>query len=147
MNAISISNTGGVVDTWSIEPALPAGLAFNPSNGSINSTPTVNMTVNVYTVWANNTAASVPTTITLTVLEPVAQISASTTNVILTRGVTMSAITFNNTGGNVASWVIIPTLTAGLFFDSGTGRISGTPSVNMSTTIYTIRAINTGGTD
>src|ERR1700733_14064888 len=35
------SNTGGAVISWSISPALPAGLTLDPTTGSVSSTSTV----------------------------------------------------------------------------------------------------------
>ena len=46
-------------------------------------------------------------------------------------------------GGYVATWEITPFLPSGLNFSNGI--ISGTPSVNLTQTIYTIWANNTGG--
>jgi sugar lactone lactonase YvrE len=45
----------------------------------------------------------------------------------------------------VASYVINPTLVAGLNFDNTTGIISGTPTVSSAATSYTITAYNTTG--
>ena len=35
------SGTGGAVDSWSISPALPAGLSMDNTTGTISGTPTV----------------------------------------------------------------------------------------------------------
>ena len=43
------------------------------------------------------------------------------------------------------AWTITPQLPDGLVFADG--MISGTPSVNMSSIVFTIRAENTGGFD
>ena len=41
-------------------------------------------------------------------------------------------------------WSISPTLSPGLIFDTSTGEISGTPT-NITTSTYTVTAINAGG--
>jgi hypothetical protein len=56
-----IPNNTKVVDVssikgWSISPALPAGLAFDSSNGSISGTPTANSATSTYGVTAVNSA-------------------------------------------------------------------------------------------
>ena len=51
------------------------------------------------------------------------------------------------TGGPVATWSISPSLPTGLNIDASTGEISGTPTVVSPSTVYTITASNSGGTD
>lgn len=59
----SISNTGGTVTSYSIAPALPAGLSFSTVTGLISGTPTAlssarNYTITARRVDANNGASS-----------------------------------------------------------------------------------------
>ena len=61
------SNTGGEVTTWAFNGTLPSRLSFGTSNGSIWGTPDTITASTTYTVWANNSAGSQSTTITLTV--------------------------------------------------------------------------------
>jgi len=132
---------GGTVEVWSIHPALPSGLLFD--NGSVSGTPTVNMTTTMFTVWANNTGGSVFHTINLTVLEPSGDLSYNPENLTLTRDVAMVALSPISTGGAVENWSIHPALPAGLNFASGV--ISGTPTVNMTRSMFTVWANNSGG--
>ena len=131
---------GGAVVTYEVEPALPAGLLINTS-GQIYGTPTNNQSIATYKVYANNSGGS-NATIQITVNEPIPVLSTLSA-VTLLRGSAMSATGPTNTGGNVATWAIHPTLPAGLSFANGV--ISGTPSVNLTTTTYTIYGNNTGG--
>ena len=49
----------GTITSWAISPALPSGLTFGTSNGTIWGTPTVLQTSPVtYTIWANNSGGS-----------------------------------------------------------------------------------------
>ena len=49
--------------------------------------------------------------------------------------------------GNVTTWAITPALPTGLSFNTSTGVITGTPTANSPSTIYTVTASNaTGGT-
>lgn len=54
----SPTNTGAAATSWSITPALPAGLAFNTSTGAITGTPTVAQTTVAYTVTAHNASGT-----------------------------------------------------------------------------------------
>jgi len=59
----------GAITSWAISPALPSGLTFETSNGTIWGTPTVLQTSPVtYTIWANNSAYSQSFDVTLTVV-------------------------------------------------------------------------------
>ena len=56
---------GGAVVGWSISPALPAGLDFNTTNGSISGTPTAPAASSSYVVTAQNSGGQ--STVTLTI--------------------------------------------------------------------------------
>jgi len=133
--------TGGQVETWEIEPTLPLGLSF--SNGVISGTPEVNMTLDSYTIWANNSGGASSANITLLIHEPIPEVSYSPDNIVLTRGQNMTLITASLREGMVAIWEISPSLPDGLVFENG--GISGTPVVNFTMTQYTVIAQNSGG--
>ncbi len=52
------SNTGGPVVTWTLAPALPAGLVFSTTDGSIRGTPTAAAANQTYTLSATNSGGS-----------------------------------------------------------------------------------------
>ena len=56
---------GGAVVSWSINPALPAGLNFSTTDGSISGTPTTPTASASYVVTAQNSGG--PNTVTLTI--------------------------------------------------------------------------------
>lgn len=64
-NAPSI--TGGPAATFSIDPALPAGLALDTTTGEISGTPTAEASSTPHTVTATNPAGSVTANITVIV--------------------------------------------------------------------------------
>lgn len=64
---ITPSNSGGVVVTWAINPALPAGLAFDTASGTISGTPTAASPQTNYVVTASNSGGDGSTTLTITV--------------------------------------------------------------------------------
>ena len=134
--------TNGTAETWSIDPLLPSGLNFN--NGVISGTPTVNMTVTMFTVWANTTGGASFHTINLTILEPIVGLDYNPENQTLTRGVPMTPMHPIITGGNVSDWYISPSPPSG--FNFANGVFSGTPVFNQTTTImFTIYANTSGG--
>ena len=131
----------GIVDDWTIVPGLPSGLVF--TDGVISGTPDVNMTRTTYTVWANNSGGTSSHTVNITILEPIAMLDYNPENMTLVRGTQMSDMVPTVSGGMVEFWSIHPDLPAGLLFDNGT--VSGTPTVNMTTSMFTVYANNTGG--
>jgi hypothetical protein len=64
---ITPSNSGGVVVSWSINPALPAGLAFDMASGTISGTPTAASPQTNYQITASNSGGTSSATLTLTV--------------------------------------------------------------------------------
>ncbi|MEE3084157.1 MAG: putative Ig domain-containing protein, partial [Candidatus Thermoplasmatota archaeon] len=135
------SVSGGNASSWAISPDLPAGLNF--SDGVISGTPTVNMTLSMFTVWANTSGGSASHTVNITILEPSGNLSYSPENITLTRGVAMSNLHPTYSGGVVENWSIHPALPDGLNFSNGI--ISGTATVNLTTSMYTVYANNSGG--
>ncbi|MBA4735338.1 MAG: hypothetical protein H2065_05040, partial [Candidatus Poseidoniales archaeon] len=136
------TTTNGSVETWTITPTLPAGLNFN--NGVISGTPTVNMSRQTFTVWANNTGGAAFHTVNLTINEPIVTLDYNPENLTLTRMTPMTDLHPTVTGGNVSQWGIEPNILPGLFFDNG--LLYGTPSVNQTIPImYTIYANTSGG--
>ncbi|MBS1530692.1 MAG: putative Ig domain-containing protein, partial [Bacteroidetes bacterium] len=151
ITGITISNLTPTVTgsplSYSISPALPAGLSFNASTGVVSGTPTAVSSATTYTITANyagSVTASTSISITITLAAP--SISYTPSINVYTTGVAISSLTPANTGGAVASWSISPGLPAGLSFDTATGIISGTPTATSAATTYTVTATNSGGT-
>lgn len=66
-NATGVGNSAGPI-TWSIFPALPAGLMFNPSTAEITGAPTVALPSTQFTITATNSSGSDSCTFNLTVV-------------------------------------------------------------------------------
>ena len=66
---LSATLTGsGTITSWAISSALPSGLSFGTSNGTIWGIPTVlQTTATTYTILANNTGGSTSATVTITI--------------------------------------------------------------------------------
>ena len=65
---ITISSSGGGnVESYSIDPTLPAGLSFSTATGTISGTPTAIATLTTYFITATNSGGTDSGTITITV--------------------------------------------------------------------------------
>ncbi len=140
------SNGGGAVVSYSVLPALPAGLSLSTSTGIISGTPTALSAAANYTVTATNSGGSTPATVSITVNDVApSALTYSTNPAIYTKGTAITNNTPSSTGGAVVSYSISPALPAGLTFSTSTGVISGTPTALSPAANYTVTATNTGG--
>jgi alpha-tubulin suppressor-like RCC1 family protein len=137
--------SGGAVVTYSVTPALPAGLTLDASGGGIVGTPTVLSAATSYTITATNSGGSATATVTITVndLVPSALTYASSALVCtLSLPCTLAAPTAS--GGAILAFSVSPSLPAGLSL-GGTGAIVGTPTILSPAASYTVTATNSGG--
>ena len=146
------TNAGGAVSTWAIHPpasSLPNGLLFGTSNGTIYGTPTTVVSSAVtFTVWANNSADDISTTISITVQDEDADISYAGSPFTFTKNSLVSGATPTNVGGAPDAWAIDPEISTtipGLSFNTATGAITGTPTGVHSATMFTVWANNSAG--
>ncbi|MBD0725879.1 hypothetical protein B6A10_11875, partial [Flavobacterium sp. L1I52] len=137
--------SGGTVVTYSVSPALPAGLSLNTTTGVISGTPTAIAAAANYTVTATNTGGSTTATVSITIndIAPSA-LSYSTPNVF-TKGTAITALIPTVSGGAVVSYSVNPALPAGLSLNTTTGVISGTPTAIAAAANYVVTATNTAG--
>ncbi len=139
--------TGGAVTSWSVSPALPAGLSLDAVTGVISGTPTAAAAATDHTVTAANGAGNVTALVNVRVDAALTAPSGLSYTTPVTY-VTGAAITANQPtvgGGAVSSWSVSPTLPAGLSLDPATGVISGTPTAVTATATYTVTAANAAG--
>src|SRR5208337_815423 len=67
ITADSPTSAGGTVISYSVSPALPAGLSLSTTTGIISGTPTAVTATASYTVTASNSAGSTPASLSITV--------------------------------------------------------------------------------
>lgn len=137
----------GSVTSYSISPALPAGLALNSTTGVISGTPTASSPTTTYTITATNSGGATTTTIQLTVSAPLPPPSGlsypqTTINAIVGQAIATDTPTVT---GTVSSYTVAPALPAGLSINATTGTISGTPTVVATQASYTVTAVNASG--
>jgi Putative Ig domain. len=138
---------GGTVTSWEISPSVPSGLSFSSSSGSISGTPSVLQTTAVtYTIYANNSGGSTSANVNITINDAAPSISYSNNDITGTKNVAISpSIDPTTSGGTITSWEISPSPGSAFQFNSANGQISGTPSILLSRTQYTIWGNNSGG--
>jgi hypothetical protein len=143
ITALAPSVTGSVT-SYSVAPALPAGLSLNTSTGQISGTPTAAAAAASYTVTASNSAGSSTFAISIAVAAVAPGALSYPPSVSLTVNVAMAPLSPTVTG-TVTSYTVAPALPAGVAIDPTTGVISGTPLGLSPQTSYLVSATNTGG--
>jgi len=142
----SPTSSGGAVTSYSVSPALPAGLTLSTSTGVISGTPTAVTATASYAVTASNTGGSTTATLSITVnvAAPVG-LAYTTSTAVYTVGTPITPNSPTSSGGAVTSYSVNPALPAGLTLSTSTGVISGTPTAVTATASYAVTASNTGG--
>ena len=137
--------TGGPYNV-SISPALPQGLNFDPTNGTVWGTPSNDQSIQSYFINVSNSSGEDTIVITITVGEIAPIVAYDTSNETLVRGFNITRINHTQTGGHVGNVESDPALPQGLEFLSQTdGAINGTPTSTSPWTDYTIWTNNSFG--
>ncbi|NYF92049.1 putative Ig domain-containing protein [Tunturiibacter empetritectus] len=143
--ATDTPTVNGTVITYTVSPALPAGLGLSASTGAISGTPTAVTPQATYTITATNSAGSTTATVQITVtLAPPTNLVYPQTTIAAIVGSAIATDTPTVTG-TVATYTVSPALPAGLGLSASTGAISGTPTAATPQTTYTIAATNSAG--
>jgi sugar lactone lactonase YvrE len=141
-----VTGTGGTGSlTYSIAPTLPTGLSMASGTGAITGTPSVASSPTTYTVTVTDTnSATATATFSLIVNGPIAATQAvpSTTLAVNHAATAFTPVTGAGGTGSL-TYSVSPTLPAGLSMISGTGAITGTPTVVSSAATYTVTVTDT----
>jgi phage tail protein X len=143
---ISIVGVGG---SYTVSPSLPSGLSLNASTGEITGTPTATQLSAKYAVTRSFSGASATDTVSIMVQLTPPAFSYVVDSIHATVGTTVSSVAPLSTGGTIATYAIIPNLESltGLFFNTATGLLSGTPTNASTATSYAVVATNAAGAD
>jgi hypothetical protein len=145
---LSPANSGGLVSSYSVSPALVSGLSLNTSTGVISGTPSVTQSATAYNITAQNAGGSSVFPISISVIPPAVtppNISYSPSSQTGTINVAITNMSPINVGGAATGFTISPALPASLNFSTSNGVISGTGTVVSGSTSYTIVGSNSGG--
>jgi len=125
----SPTSAGGAVTSYSVSPALPAGLTLSTSTGVISGTPTVVIGSASYTVIAASLSGNSTASLSITVNDVApASLSYASNAPTYFVNTTITNDFPSNTGGAVVTYSVLPALPAGLNLNTATGIISGTPA-------------------
>jgi len=139
-------SSGGPISSYSVSPALPAGLGLNGTTGVISGTPTGIVAASNFTVTATNDGGSTTAVLNITVNDvPPSALTYSVNPATYTVSALIVSNMPRSSGGAVVSYSVSPPLPAGLLLDPVAGTITGTPAAVAATNAYTITATNTGG--
>ena len=140
-NFTPVTGSGGVAPlAYSIAPALPTGLTISGTTGAITGSPSVALAAAVFTVTVKDANLNQATnTFTLTVNSAVTA-TQSIATVTLTQGHLATPFTPVTGGGGTAplGYTIAPALPTGLTISASTGQITGTPTVALTATTFTV---------
>jgi hypothetical protein len=142
---VFVSDSGGKVKSFSVEPPLPPGLSFDTLTGLVSGTPTVSWPVTTHRVIGVGFGGADTARIVLHILQPKPSISYLTP-VVDTQFVQASHPVIS-TGGGENVFTLRPGLPSGMRFDTATGLISGAPFSPMAATLYRVIAQNSTGRD
>lgn len=139
------TSTGGAVVSYSVSPALPAGLSLDTVSGVISGTPTAIASVASFIVTATNSVGSTTTSLSITVNDMAPSFTYPSSPVSYNLQIGKSPNTPVSVGGAVMSYSVSPALPAGLSLNTSSGVISGVPTVAVAATNYTVTGTNSGG--
>jgi gliding motility-associated-like protein len=147
------TTAGGTPIVWTMSNATAATFAYTVGTNPTSLSPIVsgsplafisyNITLSYQDVYGSPVASATNTSIQFLAPPNITLANTSYSGLVNT---VFTTITVTSTGGAVSSFAISPNLPAGLTLNTTTGSISGTPTVALTATNFTITAINLTGT-
>ena len=143
---------GGTPIVWTMNNATNANFNYVVGTNPISSTVTAGValgftTYNVTLAYQDafsNPASSVTNLNIQTLAPPVISFNNTSFATVVNSTLTINTI---NTGGSMVTYSIAPTLPTGFTFNTTTGVITGSSTVAISATTFTVTATNAAGTD
>jgi len=143
-----VTGSGGTGSlTYSVSPALPAGLSLSLTSGAVSGTPTTAQTATAYTVTVTDTnGATATASFSLTVNSAVAAAQEIATKALTVDVAAAPFTPVTGSGGTTPlSYSISPALPSGLTLSTADGEISGTPTTTEAPTTYTVTVTDANG--
>lgn len=147
--AVSIAPTtiidhGSPIVSCSVTPSLPAGLSINSTTCEISGTPSGILSPTNYAISASNAGGTTTTGITLTINPPAPTLSYSGTIITGEQGIglTITPLSFSDNGYPLVSCTVTPALPDGMMINNNDCMITGTPTLGLPATTFTVSASN-----
>ncbi len=143
-----VTGSGGTTPlTYSVAPALPAGLTYGTSSGAVSGTASATSPATDYAVTVTDAnGATANANFSLAVNPPVTATSAvPTTSLRVNQAATPFTPVTGAGGTGALVYSVAPSLPAGLSLASATGAISGTPTAALAATGFTVTVTDTNG--
>ena len=145
VTSYEVVSSGGPIDSFKIFPALPKGIDFDSSTGTISGVLSVEKAQRTYKITATNSSGRSFQLLNFKVANSSQQIQLSSDNESVTLGSVMIGFTASSTGGIGARYQISPSEPPGTKFSTSTGTLTGRPVNLQEATVYTVTATNSGG--
>ena len=142
----NLYSVGGIVDSFSISPTLPAWLSFDTATGLLSGIADAVQALITFTITATNEAGTASKDFSLEVFEA-PQFTLTSSSEEAVNGSEISGYLIDSTGGRITEYSISPELPTGLTLDTQTGLISGAPTTDQAPVVYTITGTNFAGSD
>ena len=140
-------HSGGAPASYAVSSPLPPGLVMDPLTGVVTGTPTTVSAASTFKVTATNEHGETSTEVLIAINDiPPSSLSYSFPSVVYSKGKASTPNTPKVAGGKVTSFSVQPNLPEGLVLDPATGVISGTPTMLIGISEFTVTASNSGGT-
>jgi hypothetical protein len=149
-NFTPVAASGGYGNiTFFVTPSLPSGLSFNSSNGKISGIGNQLSSTATYTVLVTDSVSQTSSTqFSLSVINAPIKLVANAASYSLTEFTTLAAtatVTASGGSGVYSSYSIAPALPTELSFNTANSQISGTPTVAINTSSYTVTVNDDAG--
>jgi hypothetical protein len=131
----------GVPISYSVNPALPAGLVLNASTGVISGSPTTIAVTANYTVTATNSCGFTSASVNIAVIGGISGLVYASNPAVYCSGIAMPSNT-PSSSGTPGSYSVSPALPGGISLNAASGVISGSPMVSASLASYTVTESN-----
>ena len=148
-----IPTSGGTPIVWTMNNATSVTFSYvvgtnpisisNVVSGSVLGFTTYNVTLSYQDAFSNP-ASSVTNTNIQTLAPPSISFANTNYNGVINQPISIQTV---NSGGGMVTYSIAPTLPTGLTLNTATGLISGTPTVSLTQTSFTVTATNAAGAD
>jgi hypothetical protein len=137
---VTLSGVGFTPTSFSVDRALPEGMAFDTTTGVITGSPTVATAKTVYTITGTDGRSRASASVAITAGDWAITPATQQVDGILGEALTPTVALTSRGFDDAPVYSVTPRLPAGLSLDAATGVVSGTPTATSLPTPYTVTA-------